>query len=237
MNSIAIVTGSSGGIGSEVCRQLLHDGFVVVGVDRVPSEFTNVIWEMRDVPPDGTFPTFDYGRVEVIVHCAATQPTEMLVETSREQWLEAIKVNVLALDHLVKEYFEDLSASRGTILAVSSVHAFETSSRMSAYAASKAALNSWVRSAAIELGPDVFTAGIALGAIDTPKLREGLERWSPTERKAKLQQLIDRTPVGRLGFAAEIAGWVSFLASGSARFSSGSVIRIDGGVSARLSSE
>lgn len=237
MNSIAIVTGSSGGIGSEVCRRLSLDGFVVVGVDRVRSEFTNIIWEMTDVPPAGTFPAFDYGRVEVIVHCAATQPTATLIETSREQWLEALKVNVLALDYLAKAYVEDLSASRGTILAISSIHAFETSSKMSAYAASKAALNSWVRSAAIELGPEVFTVGIALGAIDTPKLREGLERWSPAERQSKLQQLIDRTPVGRLGFADEIAGWVSFLVSGSARFSSGSVLQIDGGVSAGLSSE
>ena len=237
MSKVVIVTGSSGGIGSEVCHVLTRAGYQTVGIDKSPSKWTQFAWDLRQPAPDQLRTKLDFGGVSAIVHCAAHQPTTSIFDTSRQDWLDAFAVNVLALDFLTKHFLESLRAARGTVLAISSVHSSSTSESMSAYAASKAALNSWVRSAAIEYGPEICTLGIALGAVDTPKLREGLERWPAEERDRHLENLLDRTPIRRLGSAAEVGQWVKVLISPDARYASGSVIPVDGGVSARLSSE
>lgn len=237
MARVVIVTGSSGGLGSELVRVLQRDGYVTYGIDEREHEATDLVWDLSQDLPAEMLKSLDIGTVSAIVHCAANQPTSPLIGTPRLSWEEAFRVNVLALQNLVSVFSKELLASGGSIVAVSSIHSMSTSPGMAAYAASKAALNSWVRSAAIELGPRVSVVGLSLGAIDTPKLREGLQRWAPEERVKQLSNLANRTPIGRIGTAAEVGEWIKFLLSANARFATGSVISVDGGVSARLSSE
>ena len=237
MARVAIVTGSSGGLGSELVRVLRRDGYVTYGIDQREHEATDLVWDISQELPAHILESLDAGTVSAIVHCAANQPTSPLIGTTRPSWEDAYRVNVLALQNLVSIFAKELIATGGSIVAVSSIHSTSTSPGMAAYAASKAALNSWVRSAAIELGPRVSVVGLSLGAIDTPKLREGLERWAPAERVRQLNNLAARTPIGRIGTAAEVGEWIKFLLSADARFATGSVISVDGGVSARLSSE
>lgn len=236
--SIAVVTGSSGGIGSEICLSLSKSGYVVIGLDSNPnSENTSIVCDVGEPGFSSKIPALDFGAVSLIVHCAAEQPTTPVAEVSTETWERTFRVNVQAAGELTSRFLTQLRDTNGTVIVISSVHALETSPLLSVYAASKAALESWVRSAAIELGPRVSVVGLAPGAIDTAKLREGLLRYSEDERKSKLQYLIDRTPAGRLGSASEIAAWVSFLASPAGKFATGSTITLDGGVSSRLASE
>lgn len=238
MSGIAIVTGSSGGLGSEVCRQLTLDGYTVYGIDEISSsEFSSL---RADISVEGyttLIPKFDTGRVQLVVHCAASQPTAGILDLTGSEFVDTLNVSVNALHELVKVFHSDLKATRGSVIAVSSVHAKATSPKMAAYAAAKAALESWVRSASIELGPEIAVIGLAPGAIDTPKLREGLLRYPPDERQTRLQSLIDRTPSGRIGSSEEIARWICFLGSHLGRFATGSTIVLDGGVTAKLSSE
>ena len=238
MSGVALVTGSSGGIGSEIARKLKADGYNVLGLDRVDSkDVETVICDLSEPDFYSAIGHFDFGKVSLIVHVAAHQPTAHLADLIDEDWTKTLRVNLLSLQKLVTAYGSDLKATRGTIIAISSVHAEQTSEKMAAYAASKAALNSWVRSASIELGPEIAAIGVAPGAIDTPKLRQGLERWPERQRDAKLARLIERTPIGRLGTAEEVAEWVSFLASPAGRYASGSILSLDGGVSGWLGTE
>ena len=238
MSGIAVVTGSSGGLGSEVCRQLASDGYTIFGIDAVPSsEFTFLTTDIRNEGFTRLIPRFDSGRVQLVVHCAASQPTAEILDLRSSDFIDTLKVGVNALHELLRFFYSDLKATRGTLIAVSSVHARSTSPKMAAYAASKAALESWVRSSSIELGPEIAVIGLAPGAIDTPKLREGLLRYPQEERQTRLQSLIDRTPSGRIGSSEEIAKWVCFLGSPLGRYATGSTIVLDGGVTAKLSSE
>lgn len=238
MSGVAIVTGSSGGIGKEICRKLAGVGYSVVGLDLIPSkDFTTVVCDLSSPGFLAEIPQFDDGQVSLIVHAAASQPTGLIDQLTDADWFSSMNTNLLSIQRLMSRYRIELEKSRGTIITISSIHSFATSPKMAAYAASKAALNGWVRSAAIELGPRIAVIGLAPGAVDTPKLREGLARWPEDERRQVLERLIAKTPMARLGSATEIADWVEFLASPSARFATGTTISLDGGVSAWLGSE
>lgn len=238
MSGLALVTGSAGGIGSEICRRLVTEGYGVVGLDLVNGPSSNtVVCDISNPDFLNQIPEFENGPVSLVVHTAAYQPVGHIDELEDADWDKAYRTNLMPIQKLVAKYREDLEKTRGTVLAISSIHSSLTSPKMAAYAASKAALNSWVRSASIELGPKVAVIGLAPGAVDTPKLREGLGRWPEDIRTQVLDRLISKTPMGRLGSAAELAEWALFLASPSARFATGTTIALDGGVSAWLGSE
>jgi NAD(P)-dependent dehydrogenase (short-subunit alcohol dehydrogenase family) len=158
-------------------------------------------------------------------------------QTSLAEWTETLRVNVIAIDALVSGTRGSLASNDGSVVVVSSVHARATTGGLTAYATTKAALEGWVRSAALDLGPEIRVNAVAPGAIDTPKLREGFARWgdeSAEERKAVLRE---RTALGRIGDPADVAGAVSFLIGDDARFVTGAVLIVDGGATARLGSE
>lgn len=238
MSGHAIVTGSSGGIGTAIAHKLVGAGYQVLGLDSKKSELVETaVVDLASPDFLDSIPKLDLGEVSLVVHCAAHQPAQPISELHFDDWDRTFKVNLFSVQKIVAKYFEDLSKSRGTVICISSIHGQQTSPKMAAYASSKAALDSWVRSAAIEYGPNVAVIGLALGAIDTPKLREGLERWPAEQRTEVTERLISKTPIGRLGSAEEVSDWVDYLAKPSARFASGSIIPVNGGVSAWLGSE
>lgn len=175
--------------------------------------------------------------VSAVVHNAAIQPLAGAGDTPDESFMEALRVNVVAANALVSETRASLARNGGSVVVVSSVHAYATTAGINAYATSKAALEGWVRSAAIDLAPAVRVNAVRPGAIDTPKLREGFARWGPhvaDERRAVLET---RTPLGRVGEAAEVASAVFFLSGPEAGFITGSTLVVDGGATARLGTE
>jgi NAD(P)-dependent dehydrogenase (short-subunit alcohol dehydrogenase family) len=177
----------------------------------------------------------DY-ELKAIVHNGAVQPIAGAGDTPFDEWTNALRVNVLAVDALVSGTRENLAANDGSIVVITSVHGRATTGGITAYATTKAALEGWVRSAAMDLGPSIRVNAIAPGAIDTAKLREGFARWGETaeERKEMLRQ---RTALRRIGEPSDVAGAVSFLIGDDARFITGTVLVVDGGATARLGSE
>jgi NAD(P)-dependent dehydrogenase (short-subunit alcohol dehydrogenase family) len=137
-----------------------------------------------------------------------------------------------------KAGFPWLKAAGGCIVNVASVHALATSVDIAAYAASKGGLAALTRAMALEFGPvGIRVNAILPGAVDTPMLKEGLER-SGTEPEAARQRLEGRTPLGRIARPEEIAQAILFLASAErSSFISGECLVADGGALARLSTE
>lgn len=236
-----IITGSAGGIGHALSDRMTADGFLAVGIDRVPT--TNV-HESIEIDMSDTMAlrkvAADLGsryEIKAIIHNAAVQPLAGTGDTSDADWADALRVNVVAVDALIAGTRASLESCGGSVVVISSVHSKATTGGITAYATTKAALEGWVRSAALDLGPDIRVNAIAPGAIDTPKLREGFARWSGAEIEERKTVLRQRTALARIGQPDEVAAAASFLIGDDARFITGISLLVDGGASARLGSE
>lgn len=241
MSRAVVVTGAAGGIGAELCRRMRADGYIAIGIDQHPATAADIDLrvDLRDTAQLVTL-GMELARkyeLKAIVHNAAVQPMAGVGETPVDDWLDTLRINVIAVDALLSGTREDLAAHEGSVVVIGSVHGRATTSGIAAYATSKAALEGWVRAAALDLGPRIRVNAVAPGAIDTAKLREGFARWgeeSAAERKAVLRQ---RTALQRIGEPRDVAGAVSFLIGDDARFVTGSVLVVDGGATARLGTE
>jgi NAD(P)-dependent dehydrogenase (short-subunit alcohol dehydrogenase family) len=129
----------------------------------------------------------------------------------------------------------------GAVVNVSSVHAVATSANIAAYAASKGGLLALTRAMAIEFAPDNIRVNAVLpGAVDTPMLRAGLGRGhvGAGDIQQRLDNLARKTVSGKIGKPEEIAQAIYFLADeGQSSFMTGQAMVVDGGATARLSTE
>lgn len=240
MTGAVIITGAAGGIGAALCERMRADGYIAIGIDRrdAPAADTCLqidLSESEQLVEVGRKLAREY-ELKAVVHNGAVQPIARAGETPFDEWTNALRVNVLAVDALLSGTSENLAANDGSVVAISSVHGRATSGGITAYATTKAALEGWVRSAAMDLGPSIRVNAIAPGAIDTTKLREGFARWGETAEQRK-EVLRQRTALRRIGEPSDVAGAVSFLIGDDARFITGTVLVVDGGATARLGSE
>lgn len=250
MSRVAVVTGAARGIGFATVHAFARAGWRTVGIDLQPPAAplpSGCRFVRADVSDAGAVQQMfealaaQEGRVDALVNNAAVQVCKPLVETSPEEWDTVMAVNLRAAYLTIRYAHPLLVQSAGAVVNVSSVHAVATSAGMAAYAASKGGLVALTRAVAIELAPqDVRVNAVLPGAVDTPMLRAGLQRahLTATDEDAALQALAGRTVNGRVAQPAEIARVVVFLADvEQSTFMTGQALIVDGGATARLSSE
>lgn len=246
-----LITGAAGGIGRATVALFSRSAWRVIGVDR--AEFgdnfpANGLFIQSDVSiADNIEAIFSQARaftdrLNVLVNNAAVQVSKPLLETSIEEWNTVIASNLSSVFLAVKlahPLFK--TAGGGVIVNVSSVHAIATSANIAAYAASKGGLLALTRAMAIEFAPDNIRVNAVLpGAVDTPMLRAGLNRGhlSGGNISERLDNLARKTVNGRIGKPEEIAHAIYFLADETqSSFMTGQALVIDGGATARLSTE
>ena len=246
-----LITGAAGGIGRATVLLFAEKGWRVIGVDRAPFG--------EDFPASGLFIQSDIshpesmdvifrkvqaftGSLEALVSNAAVQVAKPLVDTSVEEWDMVIANNLRPAFLLAKLTHPLLKAAGGgAIVNVSSVHAVQTSANIAAYAASKGGLLALTRAMAIEFANDNIRVNAILpGAVDTPMLRAGLNRGhlAGDDIHARLDNLARKTVNGRVGRPEEIAHAIFFLADNEqSSFMTGQAMIVDGGATARLSTE
>src|SRR5215211_878032 len=248
---VVLITGAGGGIGRACVNHFASNGWRVIGVDR--AEFRD------DFPQDGYFIQADISRPEsteqifkqarafnstlhALVNNAAVQVAKPLVETTVEEW-DAVMASNLRSAFLFVKLAHPLikAAGGGAIINVSSVHAIQTSANIAAYAASKGGLLALTRAMAIEFAPDDIRVNAVLpGAVDTPMLRAGLGRGhvGQGDMQERLDNLARKTVSGKVGKPREIAHAIFFLADDEqSSFMTGQALVVDGGATARLSTE
>src|SRR5271157_1575364 len=246
-----LITGAAGGIGRATVALFAQMGWRVIGVDRTPFG--------EDFPDPGLFIQSDVSNpqkmeglfsevsrltagLNALVSNAAVQIAKPLVETSVEEWDLVIANNLRPAFLLAKLAFPLLKAAgNAAIVNVSSVHAVQTSANIAAYAASKGGLLALTRVMAIEFAVDNIRVNAILpGAVDTPMLRAGMIRGSLEGETitSRLENLARKTVNGRIGKPEEIAHAIYFLADSSqSSFMTGQALIVDGGATARLSTE
>lgn len=237
-----LITGAAGGIGRATVKLFADKGWRVIGVDRSPFG--------EGYPKDGLFILADisdadqmeaiYEKVneftdtlDAVVNNAALQIVKPLLDTSVEEW-DAVMASNLRTVFLGAKLAYPLLKNRGggAIVNVSSVHAIATSPHVGSYAASKGGLLALTRSMAIEFADDnVRVNAILPGAVNTPMLYEHLD-------KERLENLARKTVNGRIGEPIELAHAIYFLADEEqSSFMTGQSIVVDGGATAKLSTE
>lgn len=246
-----LITGAAGGIGRATVALFAERGWRVLGVDRAPFG--------EGFPADGLFIQADISRgeeleaifaqareftdsLDALVNNAALQIAKPLVETTVEEWDAVMAANLRSVFLGVKLAYPLLKArGGGAIVNVSSVHAIQTSANIAAYAASKGGLLALTRAMAIEFAPDAIRVNAILpGAVDTPMLRAGLGRGhvGGGNVQERLDNLARKTVSGKVGKPEEIAHAIYFLAdSDQSSFMTGQALVVDGGATARLSTE
>ncbi|MFN3216060.1 MAG: SDR family NAD(P)-dependent oxidoreductase [Acidimicrobiales bacterium] len=248
MSRRALVTGVSGGIGQAVARTFVTEGWRVIGFDRItpPDDLLAAIhYTACDLADSDQIRTSIASMVgdeplDALVNNGALQLNRALSETSDDEWDLVMNTNVRSAFLCMREAHANLVAASGSVVNVSSVHAVATSANVGAYAASKGALVALTRAAAVELAEHGVRCNAVLpGAVDTQMLRDGLgRRPHPDGPAGNLQALIDRTPLRAVADPYEIASSIVFLADGSkSSFITGQAVVIDGGATARLSTE
>jgi NAD(P)-dependent dehydrogenase (short-subunit alcohol dehydrogenase family) len=239
---VMLITGAAGGMGRATVELFNEKGWIVIGVDR--NEFG------QSFPGNGLFIQADrsdrtqleeiYSSVrnvtvslDAVINNAALQVVKPLLETTVEEWDAVMASNLRSVFLGAKLAYPLLkNKGGGAIVNVSSVHAIATSSGVGSYAASKGGLLALTRSMAIEFARDNIRVNASLpGAVDTPMLSAHLDQ-------IRLENLAKRTVNGRIGMPFEIAHAIYFLADDEqSSFMTGQSIVVDGGATAKLSTE
>jgi glucose 1-dehydrogenase len=243
-NKVAVITGSSSGIGSAIALAFAKEGAAVAVDYRSHPDEAKEIVEQREsfggraisVHADVSSPedvknliqkaVEEFGRLDVMINNAGMEEKMPFLETPLDVWNKTIAVNLtgawLGCQEAAKQMVSQ--GGSGRILNISSVHEDLPMPTNSPYCATKGGLRMLMRTIAVELAPHITVNNIAPGAVDTPM-------DTPLEEDAnKMQQLLSEIPLRRMGKPEEVAALAVYLASDAAAYVTGSTFVIDGGM-------
>ncbi|MFB6629743.1 SDR family NAD(P)-dependent oxidoreductase [Streptomyces sp. NPDC056362] len=235
---VALVTGSSSGIGAAVARRLADAGYRIVvnsarsvaAGEALAAALPDAVYVRADVSDESQATALvaaaaeAYGRLDLLVNCAGTTrfiPHDDLEAASPEVWRHLYDVNVIGVWQTVTAAVPHLRKTGGSIVTVSSQAGVRPGGSSIPYAVSKAAVNHMTKLLAKTLGPDIRVNAVAPGLIDTPWF-DGVEGAD-----AAKEHVAGVVPLRRVGRPEDIAGAVFDLAHAS--YITGEVLLVDGG--------
>jgi meso-butanediol dehydrogenase/(S,S)-butanediol dehydrogenase/diacetyl reductase len=241
-DSVVLVTGGGSGIGLAITRAFLDAGATVAISGRRPDRLEQALAGYpaertaalpADVSDGGQVAGLvadvveRFGRLDVVVSNAAGYETGPLTELTDETWERLRATNIDAFFHLTKAALPHLASSGGNLVAVSSVSGQRGDWGQAAYNATKAAIDNFVRSLALDWGPAGVRLNVVAPSLTLTELTESVGRDAQS-----LAPHVNRIALGRPGEPADVAPAVLFLASDAARYVTGAVLPVDGGTSA-----
>jgi 3-oxoacyl-[acyl-carrier protein] reductase len=240
-NQIAVVTGAGRGIGRAIALKFANAGANIVCVSRTQENSEKVAKEVAalgrkswalavDVADSKAVKAAtekilaDCGKVEILVNNAGVTRDGLLMRMSDEDWDAVMDTNLKGAFHFTRELFRIFAKQRaGRIINITSVIGLIGNPGQCNYAASKAGLIGFTQSVARELA----SRGVTVNAIAPGFIETDMTSDLNTELKANILKMI---PMGRFGSGDDIADAALFLASPAARYITGQVITVDGGM-------
>ena len=225
----ALVTGGGSGIGAAVAHRLADDGFDITVADLAPDAVATDLGATAlrlDVRDENQVAQAMDG-VEVLVNAAGIGSTADVPGTSLEVWEDVFAVNARGTFLCCKHVIPGMKArGGGAIVNVASVAGLIGLKNRAAYSASKGAVIALTRALAVDhVGDGIRVNAVCPGTIDTPWVQRLV-----ADAGESLDALKARQPMGRLGTPEEVADAVLYLTT--AEFATGTILTIDGGLTA-----
>jgi 3-oxoacyl-[acyl-carrier protein] reductase len=234
-DKVAVVTGSTGGIGTAIVKAFIEQGATVVGLERYEKHIVDSEkYYQKKLDVSHTSDCEDvideiyseFGRVDILVNCAGITRDAMTKKMTEEKWDEVINVNLKGTWNVTRLIGPKMQEQKsGSIINISSIVGVFGNIGQANYAATKAGVigmtKSWAKEFALK-GGNVRVNAIAPGYTMTPMLE--------TVPQHLLDQFANQTMLGRLAKPGEIANVVLFLASDLSSYITGEVINVNGGM-------
>ncbi len=237
---IAIITGGGSGIGLGIAKKFALEGIVTYIVGRRIEKLTEAqknigdnirivqldISDLKSIPAAINTIAAEHGRIDVLVNNAGINMKKSFFEVTDQEFESIVRTNLTATFSLSREVAKVMKDHKsGSIINISSMTAHYGLPKVTAYSASKTAVEGLTRSMAVDLSPHgIRVNSIAPGFIVTPMTSKAFE-GDP----ARKQRVLDRTPIGSMGTPQDIADAAFFLATESSKFITGECLKVDGG--------
>ena len=241
-NKVAVVTGASRGIGRAIALELARRGArLVVNYNRSAEGAAEVVAAIEAAGGQAIAVQADagdfeqaagliqaaldtFGQINILVNNAGTTRDQLLMLMKEKDWDDVLRTNLKSVFNCCKAAARRMMRQRwGRIINISSISGIAGQGGQTNYAASKAGIIGFTKSLAKELGPRNITVNaVAPGFIPTALTADMPEEWK--------QQIIEMTPLKRMGQPEEVAYAVAFLASDEASFITGETLTVDGGL-------
>jgi 2-deoxy-D-gluconate 3-dehydrogenase len=238
---VAIVTGSSTGLGQGMCIALAEAGADVVGVDYVASpenkkvvesldrKFLEVVANLLSIEPIDSIVTKTietFGHVDILVNNAGITRRVDAVDFSEKDWDDVMNINLKTVfffsQRVAKEFIKQKTG--GKIISVASMLAYQGGIRIPSYTASK----SGVKGITMSLANEWAKYGINVNAI-APGYMATNNTIAIRSDKDRSEAILERIPAARWGTPADMKGTIVFLASKASDYINGFTIAVDGG--------
>ncbi len=239
---VAIVTGSGRGIGRAIALKLAELGATVVvndvgdigpaegvaeeirAMNRQSEAMLGDVSSASDVARLVNTTIDTYGKVDILVNNAGINRDHLLVRMSDEDWDKVLSVDLRSVFLCTRAVLKPMIKQRwGRIVSMSSIVGIVGNPGQANYSAAKAGIIGFTRTVAKEVAPRGITVNaIAPGHIETSMTEKLAEDW-----KEKIKKVI---PIGYFGSPRDVAEAVAFLVSEEARYITGQVLNVDGGM-------
>ncbi|MEM7009564.1 MAG: SDR family oxidoreductase [Thermodesulfobacteriota bacterium] len=249
-DKVALITGGGTGVGKATAFLFAKEGAKVVITGRREEVLTEAVSEASESNLDLDYLVSDvaieeqckesvdfmikkFGQLDILFNNAGVLYKEITHETTTEQWCNTFDVNVRGMYFMCKYALPHmLERGYGVIVNNSSILGLKASPGFAAYNSSKGAVNQLTRSMALEYADKgIRVNAICLGTVYTPLVEDMFEQWG--DKEAARQRYISVHPIGRLAQPEEIAPAVLFLCDDNVSFMTGTMLSVDGGLSAK----
>jgi 3-oxoacyl-[acyl-carrier protein] reductase len=250
INSVAIVTGASQGIGRATALRLARDFSAIVLVARDLKNLENTAVEVRSLGAETMVLALDlrqpqsakavvegtlerFSRIDALLSIAGAVPQIDLFQMTDAQWDDGMTLKFHGARRLTIEAWNALKHSNGSVVFMSGSAAFDPKPGFAAVAAINAAINALAKAFAEQgIKDGVQVNSVSPGAVMTGRRRAFFESWAPVHNMTvseAINNFPEKAGISRFGTPEEIAELMSYLVSPAAKWMTGASVRMDGG--------